>query len=428
MFLRAFRRSSQRRYVRATILVAVLAFLLDLSFLLNQYKHFQVNLYSHQIHDVQDLPHLLRDQKIYIAATHWNSEAVLRSHWSAALLDLVRTLGTSNVYVSVAESGSWDETKEELRKLDHELDLLSVARTIVLDPTSHEDEMSRGPAEGVAADGWIKTPRSGNKKELRRIPYLARLRNLSLRPLSSASNATYDKVLFLNDVVFKPEDVLTLLATHDGMYDAACALDFKSPPLYYDTFALRDSLGGPTAGLRFPYFRSADSRKSLLRGAPTKVRSCWNGMVIMDADPFRSSADSSDGLAFRGIQDSLAEKHLEGSECCLIHADMATQKSGAQGVWLNPCVRVGYSGEAYDGVHPGNGAEFITARDYLGGIWNNRIERWTTSDRVNSWRVSKRVQEWRSEGDRIGEDRFEPGEMCLINEMHVLIENGWKHL
>jgi hypothetical protein len=36
-----------------------------------------------------------------------------------------------------------------------------------------------------------------------------------------------------------------------------------------------------------------------------------------DAEPFYK------GVKFRGIKDGLAEWHLEGSECCLIHRDMA---------------------------------------------------------------------------------------------------------
>ena len=50
--------------------------------------------------------------------------------------------------------------------------------------------------------GWIDTPRV--RKELRRIPYLSRLRNWTLEPLQELAQQgeKFDKVLFLNDVVF----------------------------------------------------------------------------------------------------------------------------------------------------------------------------------------------------------------------------------
>lgn len=74
------------------------------------------------------------------------------------------------------------------------------------------------------------------------------------------------------------DDVISLLNTNDGVYAAACALDFSKPPRYYDTFALRDSNGDETLMQEWPYFRSAISRNSLLAMSPVPVKSCWNGM------------------------------------------------------------------------------------------------------------------------------------------------------
>lgn len=48
------------------------------------------------------------------------------------------------------------------------------------------------------------------------------------------------------------------------------------------------------------------------------------------------------------IQDSLAEFYLEGSECCLIHAD--NSYSPQSGVWLKPRLRAGYDKAACDAV------------------------------------------------------------------------------
>ena len=100
--------------------------------------------------------------------------------------------------MSIYESGSWDDSKGALRLLNEDLDRLGVPRTLVLDNTTHSDEIGKQP-EPL---GWVDTPRG--KKQLRRIPYLARLRNLSLEPLAKLekSGKIFDKVLFLNDVVF----------------------------------------------------------------------------------------------------------------------------------------------------------------------------------------------------------------------------------
>ena len=138
------------------------------------------------------------DQKIFISSTHWNNEAILRSHWNSAVLDLVKSIGAKDVYVSVYESGSWDNSKGALRTLDKELEALGARRTITLDKTTHAEEIAKLPA----ASGWIQTIRG--KTELRRIPYLSSLRNLSLKPLEQLqeSGTTFDKILFLNDVVF----------------------------------------------------------------------------------------------------------------------------------------------------------------------------------------------------------------------------------
>lgn len=138
--------------------------------------------------------------RVFIASNHWNSGQILRSHWADAVVGLVTKLGPGNVYFSLYESGSWDDTKDVLRELDQRLGELGVARNIILDETTHADEVAKPPAE----EGWIKT--KNGVKELRRIPYLAKLRNLVLEPLEwpEVNNSThsFDKILFLNDVIF----------------------------------------------------------------------------------------------------------------------------------------------------------------------------------------------------------------------------------
>ena len=216
----------------------------------------------------------LGSERIYIASIHWNNEAILKSHWVSAVLDLVNEIGSDKVFVSIQESGSWDDSKGALAFLDAELEKAGIRRKVILDPTTHLDEINKPPARS----GWIMTPR--DKLELRRIPYLARLRNLVMEPLYriEESGEKFDKILFLNDVVFTNEDVRNLLSTRDGDYAAACSLDFSKPPNFYDTFALRDSEGHEALMQTWPFFRARNSRSAIKANRPVPVKSCWNGM------------------------------------------------------------------------------------------------------------------------------------------------------
>lgn len=136
-------------------------------------------------------------EKIFLASTHWNNEAILRSHWNTAVLNLVEYLGADDVFVSIVESGSWDDAKGALTELDIELEKTGIQRSIIMNDTTHADEIAGRPG----TQGWITTPRG--EKEPRRIPYLSRVRNPSLEPLKelAAKGVRYDKVLFLKDVV-----------------------------------------------------------------------------------------------------------------------------------------------------------------------------------------------------------------------------------
>jgi hypothetical protein len=135
----------------------------------------------------------------------WNNEQLIRSHWRAAVLDLVRHFGADNVYISIIESGSWDNTKGALRDLDVELEKLGVERSIELVETTHKDEVERIPEPNE--EGWIDTSRG--RKELRRIPYLAKVRNGVMEKLQRLAERTdgrgkrsFDKILWLHDVIF----------------------------------------------------------------------------------------------------------------------------------------------------------------------------------------------------------------------------------
>jgi len=150
------------------------------------------------------LPASLKTEKIFIASMARNSEYMLRLYWNSALIRLVEALGTENVFVSIMESGSQENTKGALRDLVEKLDNLGVDNKIVLgiDAVEQAETLKNVPEEGDR-DGWIFTARGEKGWELRRIPYLAELRNMVMAPLlDEKSDTRFDKVLWINDVVF----------------------------------------------------------------------------------------------------------------------------------------------------------------------------------------------------------------------------------
>lgn len=152
-----------------------------------------------------------------------------------------------------------------------------------------------------------------------------------------------------------------------------------------------------------------------------QLRTLTTQPVAMDAAPFYAETTP---LRFRGISDSLATSHLEGSECCLIHTDNSL--SAEKGVWLNPNVRVGYNSRAYDQVNPRDSKAnaWVGTASVLHGNWENRILRWLTTTWFEDTTVGRRIRKWRAEAD----GREESGVSCLINEMQVLVANGWAHV
>jgi hypothetical protein len=186
---RSFRRTLIRNRIVRSLLILFIAWnLVELHLILRRISQTDI-IYREQPR---------RHERIYIAMVNWNNEFILRSHLSKAITELSWKLGPENVYISIYESGSYDNTKGALVDLDAELDRLNVPRNITMSDTTHADEIA-APPEG---EGWVMTP--SGEKELRRIPYLSRVRNYSLEPLHELSKQGihFDKILFLNDVVF----------------------------------------------------------------------------------------------------------------------------------------------------------------------------------------------------------------------------------
>ncbi|KIY68081.1 glycosyltransferase family 69 protein [Cylindrobasidium torrendii FP15055 ss-10] len=267
----------------------------------------------------------------YIAANLYNNEAVLPT-WTREMNQLITHLGEQNVFVSIYESNSQDNTAAILKKFRDGLDERGVANRIVME-------------KGVRGHFGLN---SAN-----RINYMADIRNKVLEPLRSM-DPHFSKILFFNDVYFDWRDALELLNTKDGEYDLACAMDFDGIGLY-DIWVTRDSCGRPTKEI-WPYF-SSDKRavRSLKRMEPIEVASCWNGIAAFDASWFHpatynvttpppTNKPTRTGdflpplpLEFRGSSECVS------SECFIISMDLHFWNTPARPrIYMNPRVKVAY--------------------------------------------------------------------------------------
>ncbi|KAH0293456.1 hypothetical protein KCU62_g1086, partial [Aureobasidium sp. EXF-3399] len=314
----------------------------------------------------------IHNEKIFIASSIYDKQGKLASGpWAQNLLDLVDLLGPENVFLSVFEDDPDSLARTSLERF---------SKRVNCDSSLVAEHVDR------AALPHVKLP--NGQKRLKRIEFLAHVRNRALAPLedpeSSAYSVHFDKLLYINDVVFDPIDAANLIfstnvdETGKAKYHAACAADFINPFKYYDTFATRDDQGNRIGVPIYPWFsdaRDANSRKDVLdQKDAVKVRSCWGGMVAFNArwfqpggmrinlgvadttpdlDMISSNQESADDttsipntvppIRFRASADTF----WDASECCLVHADIeaAVNRSGSlsTGIYLNPYIRVAYS-------------------------------------------------------------------------------------
>ncbi|KAI9780441.1 MAG: hypothetical protein M1839_006715 [Geoglossum umbratile] len=315
-----------------------------------------------------------RGEKVFIAANIID-EDLIRGAWGQAVLGLIDVLGEKNVYLSIFENDSGAGTREALVELSRKVPCNS---SIV--------------SEHLPMDEIPSVILPSGRKRVKRVAYLAEVRNRALRPLNKNSLVAtkFDKLLFINDVIFNPLDAAQLLfstnidpSTGLTRYRAACAVDFIKPFKFYDTFATRD-LEGYSMGLPlFPWFANAgqaESRKDVLRGTDAvRVKSCWGGMVAFEAKWFQDlgegdgessnggDVDNSkigvevrDGANIQSNDSSISPSTLrfrsepdlfwDSSECCLINADLQylsphprSPSSPDVGIYVNPFIRVAYS-------------------------------------------------------------------------------------
>lgn len=199
---------------------------------------------------------------------------------------------------------------------------------------------------------------------MKRLTYLAEVRNHAIQSIANTDTANitvtepgrnFDKLLFLNDVVFSPKDAADLLfatnADENGRtdYQAACAMDYINPIKFYDRFAMRDNEYYEVGIPFFPWFVAGGERSEswhdvMAQKDAVRVKSCWGGMIAFEAKWFRKDGLQSglEPLRFRSEPDTF----WDASECCLVHADLdhLVQSSSGQEakIFVNPYVRVAY--------------------------------------------------------------------------------------
>lgn len=309
-------------------------------------------------------------QKIFIATAIYDKGGhLVNGAWGQALLNLISILGSENVFLSIYENDSGSEAHEALEAFKRQ----------VLCPHSLVFE------EHLSHDGMDHVTLPDGSKRVKRIAYLAEVRNRALRPLEEPTASKFDRLLFLNDVVFDPIDAVQLLfSTHANdlgkpEYLAACAVDFINPFKFYDTFATRDLEGYSMGVPFFPWFSSAGkglSRQDVLDGTDAvRVKSCWGGMVAFDAKFFQPRGLDEDTTATmasartRTVHANLTswsgqilrfraepDPYWDASECCLIHADLqrlsiSYEKHHDVGIFMNPFIRVAYSSKTFWWLH-----------------------------------------------------------------------------
>lgn len=192
-----------RGYLRPFLLVLGFIFLIDAIRLIRNRPHTQR---THPTADRRSPASPSGNTTVFIVSVHRNTEEIQRSSWNDAVLELIDYLGAENVHFSAVESGSQENTKEALMDLKAALDERHVSNTISLGMTvweQLEEIETRPPRDSAREPGWIWN-RAENQFELRRIPYLSRVRNQAMEPLQQleAEGKHFDKVLWVNDVVF----------------------------------------------------------------------------------------------------------------------------------------------------------------------------------------------------------------------------------
>ncbi|KAK4195196.1 cryptococcal mannosyltransferase 1-domain-containing protein [Triangularia verruculosa] len=473
--LRLLRRTAWRRTPRPVILLlkTLLAFIASILILtpifLPSYSNPPIH-YSQLTHACRGTNPKsgcanLWNEQVFIATILYDKNGKLASGpFADRLLKLIHLLGHENVFLSIYENDSGVKGKEALEKLKARI---PCKNSIVSD-------------EHVSLDDFPTVTLPDGTKRVKRVAYLAELRNRALRPLDKKDYQdritgvrTFDKVLYLNDIVFDPVEAAQLLfstnvdpATGRPSYVAACAMDFWFGHRMYDTYAMRDADGYASYQAIYPFFggrgRGLSRRDVLDNKDAVRVKSCWGGMMAMQAKYVQNNGEErpegkewEEGVLAGHVIDPenntvvmappVRFRHEPGvfydaCECCLFSADLtqAARKVGdlpdgskmmrgsESGIFVNPYVRVAYEEAVFKMIH------WVRPWEKLIRVIYDLQYKYFEPVVQNPWRTVDEGEEfeeevWNGSEWEVRTHVGRPGLFCGVREMQVLRLGGKRH-
>ncbi|KAG0149837.1 hypothetical protein CROQUDRAFT_653130 [Cronartium quercuum f. sp. fusiforme G11] len=266
--------------------------------------------------------------KYFFAINLYNSFDVIPDLFST-MFKVSSILGFQNVFVSVYENGSSDQTKALLRLFD-------------------------GLSRSVGIRVVIRTSLRTRGAFHHRIEYLAEVRNAALAPLQELRDSEgelFDTVIFMNDVLPCTDDLLELIwQSRRQNAGITCGADYIfhdeiAQPVFYDNWVARDINGTALENAPFEsIFRDPPSQHRFERHLPIQVQSCWNGIAILDPAPLYAHPR----VRFRMAK--LSEGECSASECSLICNDY--WNAGYGRIVMVPRVKLAYDNKVWQIIHP----------------------------------------------------------------------------
>ncbi|KAJ3722748.1 glycosyltransferase family 69 protein [Lentinula guzmanii] len=288
------------------------------------------------------------EHKYFFAINLYNSFDVIPDLF-ATLFRVAAILGYHNVFVSIYENGSTDQTKALLRIYD---------------------ALTRATGMRITIRTSMRTRGAFNH----RIEYLAEVRNSAFVPLHELRDAEgeyFDTIVFMNDILPCVDDILELIwQSRRNNAGITCAADYMyhdeiGAPVFYDNWVARDINGTALENAPFEMiFHHSESSQRFQAHLPVQVQSCWNGIAVLDPAPFYTPPH----VKFRMAK--ITEGECSASECSLICNDY--WQTGYGRIMMVPRVKLAYDRKVYDIIHPDR-RNFTAIRGYvrLGGLPDN---------------------------------------------------------
>ncbi|KAG6914074.1 hypothetical protein DXG01_002550 [Tephrocybe rancida] len=285
------------------------------------------------------------EHKYFFAINLYNSFDVIPDLF-ATLFRVAAILGYHNVYISIYENGSTDQTKALLRIFD------ALTRSVGIRITIRTSMRTRGAFN-------------------HRIEYLAEVRNAAFVPLQElrdSENEYFDSIIFMNDILPCIDDLLELIyQSRKNNAGITCASDYMyheeiGAPVFYDNWVARDINGTALENAPFErIFHHQEASQRFQRHLPIQVQSCWNGIAILDPAPFYTPPH----VRFRMAR--IMEGECSASECSLICNDY--WEAGYGRIIMVPRVKLAYDRKVFDIIHPPR-RNLTTIRGYarMGGL------------------------------------------------------------